>query len=93
MYGVDYLLVKATAELFSQAYDWRKEPQSDIIVVLRRLAAQTPLVISRGGTNALFQFNNSAAMLTEVLFPTEGCWEVNSYHDGHTLTFIVSIKP
>lgn len=79
--------------LWSEGFDWRKEQQPDIFVVLRRLDVQTPLVISRGGTTALFRFNNTASMLTGILFPTEGCWELNSYHDGHTLTFVVSIQP
>jgi hypothetical protein len=77
--------------LWQQGYDWRKEPQPDIIVVVRRLDAEAPLVSSRGGTNAIM--GKDSAMLTGVTFPTEGCWEVTSYHEGHTLTFVVSVQP
>ena len=75
--------------LWQQGYDWRKEPRPDIIVVLRRLDRNTPSITSRGGTNA---FLDHPAMLTGVLFPTEGCWEITSLHDGHKLTFVLSIQ-
>ena len=77
--------------LWQQGYDGRREPQPDIIVVLKRLDAKVPLVSKRGGTNAFFE--SSWAMLTGVLFPTEGCWEITSSHAGHTLTFVLSIQP
>ena len=77
--------------LWQEGFDWRKEPQPDVIVVLRRLDAEMPLVSQRGGTNAIV--GTSAAMLVGVVFPTEGCWEVTSSHEGHTLTFVLSIQP
>jgi hypothetical protein len=77
--------------LWQQGYNGRSEPEPDIIVVLRRLDATVPLVSQRGGTNAFF--DNTWAMLTGVLFPAEGCWEVTTHHDGHTLTFVLSIQP
>ena len=76
--------------LWQQGYYWRDEPKPDIIVVLRRLDEKRPLVSSRGGTNAFF--DDTWAMLTGVVFPTEGCWEVTSAHAGHTLTFVLSIQ-
>jgi len=76
--------------LWQQGFDVRKEPKPEIVVTLRRLDAPTTLVTSRGGTNAFF--DNSWAMLTGVLFPTEGCWEITSSHEGHILTFILSIQ-
>ena len=77
--------------LWEQGYDVRKDPQPDIILALRRLDTQVPPVTSRGGTNA--HFDGVWTMLTGVRFPTEGCWEVTSYHSGHTLTFTVSVLP
>jgi len=76
--------------LWQQGYDWREEPHPDIIVTLRRLDSNMPPITSRGGTNA---FVDLPAMLAGVLFPTEGCWEITSSHDGHKLTFVLSIKP
>jgi hypothetical protein len=77
--------------LWEPGYDGRTEPQPDIVVVLKRLDTTMPLVSARGGTNAYF--DSSWAMLTGVLFPTEGCWEITSSHAGHTLTFVLSIQP
>lgn len=77
--------------LWQQGYDWRKEPQPDIIVVLRNLqAADAPLAVSRGGTNVA---SRPPRMLTGISFPTAGCWEVTAHHDGHLLTFVLSIEP
>jgi hypothetical protein len=77
--------------LWEQGYDVRREPKPDIIVVLHRLDADVPMVTSRGGTNAFF--NETWQMLTGAAVPTEGCWEITSYHNGHTLTFVVSVQP
>ena len=77
--------------LWQQGYNGRSEPEPDIILVLRRLDATVPLVSQRGGTNAFA--DNTWTMLTGVLFPTQGCWEVTAHHDGHTLTFVLSIQP
>jgi hypothetical protein len=77
--------------LWQPGYDVSKEPKPDIIVVLRRLDAEVPLVTSRGGTNAFV--GGVWAMLTGVTFPTEGCWEITAHHDGHFLNFVVSVLP
>jgi hypothetical protein len=77
--------------LWQQGYDGKKEPQPDIVVVIRRLDSSAPPVASRGGTNAFF--SDTWEMLTGVMFPTDGCWEITSHHDGHILTFVLSIPP
>jgi len=76
--------------LWQQGYNGRREPQPDIIVVLKRLDATAPMVSQRGGTNAFV--DNTWVMLTGVLIPTAGCWEVTAYHDGHTLSFVLSVQ-
>lgn len=78
--------------LWQEGYDWHKEREPDIIVILRRLDAKNvPVVLSRGGTNAII--GGVSVLLTGVTFPTEGCWEITSYHAGRTLTFVVSVQP
>lgn len=77
--------------LWKAGYDPLRELQPDIIVVTRRLDAKAPLWSRRGGTNAMFP--GGPAMLTGVNFPSTGCWEVNAWHAGHTLTFVLSIQP
>jgi hypothetical protein len=64
--------------LWQEGYDVQKEPKPEIVVILRRLDSDVPLVVSRGGTNA--HFGGTWAMLTGVTFPTEGCWEITTYH-------------
>jgi hypothetical protein len=77
--------------LWQEGYDVQKEPKPEIVVILRRLDSDAPLVVSRGGTNA--HFGGTWAMLTGVTFPTEGCWEITTYHAGHLLTFVGSVQP
>ena len=77
--------------LWQQRYDWRKEEWPDIIVVLRRVDVKAPLVSSRGGTNAFIE--RASVMLTGFAFPSTGCWEITSYHDGHMLSFVASVQP
>lgn len=77
--------------LWKQGYDGTKEPQPDIIVVVKRLDRTAPLVSSRGGTNAFADGNWT--MLTGVTYPAAGCWEVTAAHAGHTLRFVLSIQP
>lgn len=77
--------------LWQAGYDWHQEPQPDIILVVKRLDANVPLVSKRGGTSA--HFNGTWQMLTGVGFPTAGCWEVTVFHAGTTLAFVLAIKP
>jgi hypothetical protein len=77
--------------LWQEGFDWRKDPQPDLIIVLRRLDAELPLVSQRGGTTAIM--GSSAAMLTGIVFPAEGCWEVTSSHNWKTLSFVLLVQP
>jgi hypothetical protein len=77
--------------LWKQGNDGTKEPRPDIIVVVKRLDKTTPPTSSRGGNNVLV--DGTWSMLTGVTYPTAGCWEVTAAHDGHMLTFVLSVKP
>lgn len=77
--------------LWQEGYDFRNDPHPDIIVVVNRLDTTAPPVVSRGGTNA--HFDNTWLMLTGVTFPTEGCWQITSSHNGHNLTFVLLVQP
>jgi hypothetical protein len=76
--------------LWKAGFDGLKDSKPDITVVLKRLDADTPTLKSRGGTSA--HFDSTWAMLTGVLFPTEGCWEITASNDGHSLTFVLLIQ-
>ena len=71
--------------------DWRKEPEPKLILTARRLDGDSPTV-AEAGASAVF-INGSPAMMTGTRIPTTGCWEVNAYYRGHTLTFVVSVQP
>jgi hypothetical protein len=77
--------------LWQQGYDVQKDPTPHIVVGLRRLNDQAPLVTHRDGTNA--RLGDAWAMLTGVTFPAEGCREVTAHHSGHSLTFVLSVQP
>ena len=77
--------------LWEPGYNGPREPQPDLIVVLRRLDANAPLVSIRNGTNAFF--DGTWQLLTGIDIPTEGCWELTAHHAGKILSFVVSIQP
>lgn len=77
--------------LWQEGYDRRTEPQPDVHVTAKRLDAEAPMVKSRGGTNA--GIDHVAAMLTGIAIPSAGCWEITAQHDGHVLSFVVSVLP
>lgn len=43
------------------------------------------------GTNAFGR--DWQSMLTGVILPTAGCWEISGQYRGATLTFVVSLQP
>jgi hypothetical protein len=77
--------------LWEQGNNGTKEPRPDIIVVVKRLDAKASLVSSRGGSNVFA--DGAWTLLTGVTYATTGCFEVTAAHDGHMLTFILSIQP
>ena len=77
--------------VWSRGYDWRTARQPELIVTGKRLDGDAPPIAVAGGTNA--RIGGMYAMLIGVRVPTSGCWELTAYHDGHMLTFVVSIGP
>jgi hypothetical protein len=76
--------------IWSKGFSPRTAQQPYLIVTGKRLDGDAPAVAVAGGTTA---FVNAPAMLIGVSFPTAGCWELNAFHDGHVLTFVVSVGP
>jgi len=73
-----------------RGFDWRKEPNPDLIVTARRIDGDAPS-IAVAHANAVFVTGNTPAMMTGIRFPKGGCWEVSGHYGGQTLTFIVSL--
>jgi hypothetical protein len=76
---------------FSKDFDWRAARQPLLILTGKRIDGDAPPVALAGGTNA--GGKGWKAMLALFEMPTAGCWEINAYHDGHALTFVVSVGP
>jgi hypothetical protein len=76
---------------FSRDYDWHKEPRPDIVVKSRRVDVDGPTFTLKEGTNAFGR--DWQSMLTGVILPTTGCWEISGQYHGTRLTFVVSVEP
>jgi hypothetical protein len=75
-------------------FDYRKKEDYDLKVTGRRLDGDAPPLVVDKVTNALFV--PRAVMLTGVIVPTPGCWEITGAYKGQQLNFVVwvySVKP
>src|SRR3954468_15236895 len=61
---------------FSRDYDAHKEPYPKIVVKSSRMDRGGPAFTLERGTNAGFG-NHEQVMLTGVILPTTGCWEIS----------------
>jgi hypothetical protein len=85
-----------TAKVFwgSVDFDYRRKEDYDLKVTGRRLDGDAPPLVVDKVTNALFV--PRAVMLTGVIVPTPGCWEITGAYKGQQLNFVVwvySVKP
>jgi hypothetical protein len=75
-----------------KSYNWRAEPEPNLVVSGQRLdAAAPPLNVSRA-TNA-FAEDIQSAMLVGVDFPTLGCWKITGRYRGTELSFVIWVAP
>ena len=72
-------------------FDLNKEPYPDLKVTGRRLDGDAPPLVVDKVTNALFVPH--AAMLTGVIVPAPGCWEITGDYKGQKLSFVVWVYP
>lgn len=77
---------------WTQGFDWRKEPEPNLIATAVRLDGDSPSV-KAAYANAVFVPSNTPAMMTGIDIPTDGCWEITGYYQGHRLAFTVSVQP
>jgi hypothetical protein len=80
---------------WAKGYDARKEPKPKLMITGRRLDGDSPSIAVADANNAFVSSSSKLppAMVTAFEFPTVGCWEITAHYFGHTLTFIVSVKP
>jgi hypothetical protein len=75
-----------------KGFDWRKEPQPDLIITAHRTDGDSPSV-AVAHANAVFITGNKPAIMTGLRIPTSGCWEITAHYGGHTLTFVTLVEP
>ena len=80
---------------WAKGYDARKESEPKLIITGRRLDGDSPSVAVAHASNAFLSSSSKLppAMVTAFEIPTAGCWELTAHYGGHTLTFIISVKP
>ncbi len=74
-----------------KGFDWRKEPEPELVVTARRLDRNAPSV-AVSQANSVFITGNAPAMMTGIRIPTSGCWEIAGHYRGHNLAFIASVE-
>jgi len=76
-----------------RGFDWRKEPEPELIVTARRLDRKTPIVTVEHANAVFVTGPLPAAMMTGLDIPTAGCWEIKAQYHDQTLSFTVSVEP
>jgi len=84
---------KLTAKIFwgSVDFDYHRKEDYSLKVTGRRLDGDAPPFVVTEVTNALFVPH--AAMLTGVIVPTPGCWEITGDYKGQKLSYVVWVYP
>jgi hypothetical protein len=75
-----------------RGFDWRREPNPELIVIAKRLDREAPPVAAPLAS-AVFVNTDEPAMMTGIDIPTIGCWKITAQYRGHNLSFVVSVQP
>ena len=77
---------------WTRDYTWRKDPSPRLTISGRRLDGfSVPLIFT--GANGSWTENLGSFIMSGVLFPTSGCWEITGRLNFHQLTFVISVGP
>jgi hypothetical protein len=79
-----------------QGFDWHKETEPKLIITGKRLDGDAPS-IAVADASAVFVMGRPPdtmppGMMTLIVIPKAGCWELTAHYGGHTLTFIVLVE-
>jgi hypothetical protein len=75
-----------------RGFDWRREPEPELIVIAKRLDREAPPVAA-DPAHAVFVPTERSGMMTMIDIPSTGCWELTAQYGGHGLSFVVSVQP
>jgi hypothetical protein len=77
---------------WSSMYSLKDEPEPALVVMGKRLDAESPPLKFYGATNASAA-DIGDAMMTGVVIPTSGCWEITGQYKKTELKFVVWLSP
>jgi BioD-like phosphotransacetylase family protein len=63
-----------------------------VVLCTNSAESEIPTFTLQDGTEAILG-GNRHSMLTGVILPTTGCWEISGQYRGKTLTFVISVEP
>jgi hypothetical protein len=75
-----------------RGFDWRKEPEPELIVIAKRLDREAPPVAAYPA-HAVFVTTERPGMMTGIDIPSTGCWELTAQYGSQRLSFVVSVQP
>ncbi len=78
---------------WAKGFDWRKEPEPELIMTGRRLDGDAPDLAVAHANNAFVPSKEAAGMVMAFEIPTAGCWELTAHFHGHRLTYVVLVEP
>ena len=73
---------------WSKGYSTLDEPNPELNVSGKRLDLPTLVLKTSPATHA-FASDIGSAMLSGVVFPSTGCWEITSQYKGGSLTYVI----
>lgn len=73
-------------------YDWRAEPQPQLIITGRRLDASAPPLRASRASNGYRKQDWKSFMVVGVDVPTAGCWEITGRYGSDELKFVVRVE-
>jgi len=76
-----------------RGFDWRKEPQPELIVTASRLDREAPTVAAEQANAVFVTGQTPSAMMTAIDIPTTGCWRLTARYRDQNLSFVVSVQP
>lgn len=84
-----------TAKLvyWRRGFDWRKEPEPELVVTAKRLDREAPSVATEQANAVFVTGRQPAAMMTGIDIPSAGCWELTAQYRDQKLSFVVSVQP
>jgi hypothetical protein len=77
---------------WTQGYDWRGDPQPALSITGKRLDAAAPPLVTDEHANGSYRRDMQSFIMSGVIFPTTGCWEITGRLKEAELSFVVWVS-